>query len=111
MGQQVETKIIEATGVRDLAPGDIYYVSRVQFEVVGITAAGGSATPQIKSDTGVTYYNAQYTNLPTQAIVTAGTAITADGIYEVIVDGCIAALNVGTLGSASWSVKVTPLAG
>ena len=100
------------TGVRDLTNADHDFVSRVAFEIKGLTAAGASCTPQVKFSQGSgTEYNAQYTVVPTLATVTAGTAITADGIYEVICDACIVSLNITVGGSAQWSVYVTPLAG
>lgn len=107
-------KIVDAgfTGVRDLTDADHDFVGRVAFEVKGLTAAGASCTPRIKFQQGSgTYYDKQYTTLPTEGVITAGTAITADGIYEALADGCVVALNVTVAGSAAWSVYVSSLAG
>lgn len=100
------------TGTRDLTDADHDFVGRVAFEVVGLTAAGASCTPQIKFSQGSgTYYDKQYTTCPTEGVITAGMAITADGIYEALADGSIVALHVTVAGSAAWKVNVTPLAG
>lgn len=114
MGQQVHTLIVgaaDSASTRDIGPTARDFVGRIQFEITGITAASGSCTPQVRGATSAMYYDKVYQDFPTEAVIDAGTAITADGIYEMLIDGCVGALNIATVGSAGWTVKVTPLVG
>lgn len=107
-------KIVDSgfAGRVDLTDADHDYVGRVAFEITGLTAAGAQCVPQIKFQQGSgTYYNKQYTSQPTEGVASAGTAITADGIYEALCDACVVSLNVTTAGSGAWRINVSSLAG
>jgi hypothetical protein len=82
------------------------------FQTVGCTA-NFTLTPQIRvAEGGGTWVNCQYKNLATQAVVTAGTAITADGIYTFIADACEGNLHgIYTSGGGAIVVNAWPLEG
>jgi hypothetical protein len=82
------TQTIAERGLGTVMPSGEDAVASVVFQVFG--AAGGfSSIPAIAvEESGQTGTNVQYYNVATGANLTAGTAITADGIYAVYAPGC-----------------------
>ncbi len=76
-------------------------VCSVVFEVS--SAVSLSTIPRIGiSPSGTTMQNVQYVNFATGAVLAAGTAITANGVYGVYSAGCRVDL-ISTTGSADVS--------
>lgn len=78
-------------------------VGVIVFQTNGMTV-DCSVVPQIRiaGDPGATLYDKTYYNLSTQAAVTAGTAITSDGIYLIIADAVEVVLDATvTTGTAT----------
>lgn len=106
------TKVVAVgdTARIDISIADDDCVGLVVLEVYSSTGTY-SITPQIKKQGGSgTYFNVAYANLATAAAVTAGTAITADGIYEIPADGCVVSLNV-TTATSTFTVYATKYIG
>ena len=107
---------IGASGATALTDGHEYSVSTVVLQVSGIAADSGSMTPQLRIAmtgslaTPPAWVNCAYINLASGAVVAAGTAITADGIYEVSTNGCFLGMNV-TAVTAGYTLYLTPLEG
>jgi hypothetical protein len=96
---------ITTTGVTPIATGGTKVTSLVRLEVRGIAAASGSMVPQSRTSrlnafavpagtTFPSFADTAYTNLRGASDVAAGTAITADGVYEIPSDGLEIGLNV-----------------
>jgi hypothetical protein len=109
---------ISATGQFDLAAAspDQAFVAGVVITLYGFTgslvlqkkpALGASAPNQIPSPS---YFNVPYAN-QTGSSFTAGTAITADGMYVADATGAIVSLNVTSVGTNPFTVIVTPIEG
>lgn len=107
---------IGAIEVKPLTTGHESAVSTVVVQVSGIASASGSMVPQLHVSmegqdlTPPAWVNCTYLNQATGATVAAGTAITADGIYEFSTNGCLLGMNV-TAVTGSYQCYVTPLAG
>lgn len=107
---------IGAIEVKPLTTGHESAVSTVVVQVSGIVSASGSMVPQLhismegQNLTPPAWVNCTYLNQATGATVAAGTAITADGIYEFSTNGCLLGMNV-TAVTGSYQCYVTPLEG
>jgi hypothetical protein len=85
---------ISISGVarRTLTTGDPAIVSRVRFQVTGASSLAMDVQGTMGLPGNPTYVDLVYQNVGTGAEVTAGTDITADGIYEVDASGMTIAL-------------------
>lgn len=85
-------------GTQEIDPGEVGIVSSCIFEIANQAslstiprirvidqAAQGAAGPGVPPTASI---NVQYINLASGAVVAAGTAITANGIYGVYCPGC-----------------------
>lgn len=106
-------KVISATGVYPLPTAGDQVVSSLKVRVSGLV---GSITPQIGPDMGGNSetppdpVDVQYTNYATGVAVTAGTAITADGDYQIPASGATVYLNVTSL-TGTVALYINPLIG
>lgn len=109
---------ISAIGQYDLAASspDQQFVAGVVVTLYGFTgslvlqkkpALGSSAPNQSITPN---YFNIPYANQAGTSFA-AGTAITADGMYVADATGAIVSLNVTSVGSAPFTVIVTPIEG
>ena len=83
---------------------------------VKITVGTATLTPQkrLKVDTTVTahaFANCWYTNDLTNTQVTAGTTITANGVYSILSDACDVQLTYTTAGGGIIEIFCTPVTG
>ena len=86
----------------------------VESVVFQLTQSSGSfsVTPQaVLQNSGNTPANVQYVNVLTGAVSSAGTAITAAGIYAVFAPGLAVSLNVGSVATNALVVDCARVAG